>query len=138
MVFSRCGLLIIPMRFMIVFPPLIIIFALQMPIPLIFPQKNTRIEQHDLKIKIDEIIILAYHLCKRKFLTFYSRYAKYSNVKSWSHLQTDCTQFIHAIHWPNDHIYVRFGNAVFRQNIGIPMGTNCTPLLANLYLFSYE
>jgi len=25
-------------------------------------------------------------------------------------------------------IFVRFGNTVFRQIIGIPMGTNCAPL----------
>ena len=37
-----------------------------------------------------------------------------------------------------DNIYVLVGNKVFRQCIGIPMGTDCTPLLANLYLFSFE
>ena len=26
----------------------------------------------------------------------------------------------------------------FRQVIGIPMGTNCAPLLADLFLYSYE
>ena len=30
------------------------------------------------------------------------------------------------------------GNKVFKQHVGIPMGTNCAPLLANLYLFYYE
>ena len=30
------------------------------------------------------------------------------------------------------------GNRVFQQHIGIPMGTDCAPLLANLYLFYYE
>ena len=29
------------------------------------------------------------------------------------------------------------GNRVFQQHIGIPMGTDCAPLLANLYLFYY-
>ena len=37
-----------------------------------------------------------------------------------------------------DNIYIRFGDSVFRQVIGIPMGTNCAPLLANLYLFYHE
>ena len=27
---------------------------------------------------------------------------------------------------------------MFRQRIGIPMGTDCAPLLANLFLFYYE
>ena len=30
------------------------------------------------------------------------------------------------------------GYRVFKQTIGIPMGTDCAPLLANLFLFFYE
>ena len=37
-----------------------------------------------------------------------------------------------------DNIFVQVGNKVFRQCVGIPMGTDCAPLLANLYLFYYE
>ena len=37
-----------------------------------------------------------------------------------------------------DNIYVRFGRQLFRQMVGIPVGTNCAPLLAGLLLYSYE
>ena len=37
-----------------------------------------------------------------------------------------------------DNIYVRFGGQRFRQMVGIPMGTNCAPLLADLFLYSYK
>ena len=37
-----------------------------------------------------------------------------------------------------DNIYVRFGGQLLRQMVGIPMGTNCAPLLADLFLYSYE
>ena len=38
-----------------------------------------------------------------------------------------------------DNIYVRFGGQLFRQTVGIPMGTNCAPLLlADLFLCFYE
>ena len=37
-----------------------------------------------------------------------------------------------------DNIYVRFGGQLFRQMVGIPIGTNCAPLLADLFLYSYE
>ena len=33
---------------------------------------------------------------------------------------------------------MEFGGRIFQQTIGIPMGTNCTPLLADLFLYSYE
>ena len=37
-----------------------------------------------------------------------------------------------------DNIHVQFGGCLFRQIIGIPVGTNCAPLLADLFLYSYE
>ena len=37
-----------------------------------------------------------------------------------------------------DNIFVEFGGIIFQQIIGIPMGTNCAPLLADLFLYSYE
>ena len=37
-----------------------------------------------------------------------------------------------------DNISVKFGGCLFRQVIGIRMGTNCAPLPADLFLYSYE
>ena len=37
-----------------------------------------------------------------------------------------------------DNIFVMFLGRVFQQTVGIPMGTNCAPLLADLFLYSYE
>ena len=37
-----------------------------------------------------------------------------------------------------DNIFIRFGTKLYRQTIGIPMGTNCAPLVADLFLFCYE
>ena len=37
-----------------------------------------------------------------------------------------------------DTIFVQSGGCLFRQLIGIPMGTNCAILLADLFLYSYE
>ena len=37
-----------------------------------------------------------------------------------------------------DDIYIRFGSKLYRQIVGIPMGTNCAPLVADLFLFCYE
>ena len=37
-----------------------------------------------------------------------------------------------------DNIFVQFGVRLFHQVIGIPIGTNCAPLLADLFLYSYE
>ena len=37
-----------------------------------------------------------------------------------------------------DNIFVMFGGRVFQQTVGIPMGTNCAPLLADFFIYSYE
>jgi hypothetical protein len=37
-----------------------------------------------------------------------------------------------------DNLFLCFGHSVYRQCIGIPMGTNCAVYLANFYLFTYE
>ena len=34
-----------------------------------------------------------------------------------------------------DNIFVRFGIKLYRQVVGIPMGTNCAPLVADLFLY---
>ena len=50
----------------------------------------------------------------------------------------DMNKLIEMLDYLIDNIFIRVGNKVFRQTIGIPMGTDCAPLLANLFLFYYE
>ena len=37
-----------------------------------------------------------------------------------------------------DNIFVQFGRCLFCQVIGISVGTNCAPLLVDLFLYTYE
>ena len=37
-----------------------------------------------------------------------------------------------------DNIFVVFAGKVFQQIVGIPVGTNCAPLLADIFQYSYE
>jgi hypothetical protein len=37
-----------------------------------------------------------------------------------------------------NNIYIVVGGQVFQQSVGIPMGMNCAPLLADLFWYSYE
>ena len=36
------------------------------------------------------------------------------------------------------HFFFRFDTKLYRQVVGIPMDTNCAPLIADLFLFCYE
>jgi hypothetical protein len=49
-----------------------------------------------------------------------------------------CDEVCKALSFLLDNIFVRFGNTVYKQVIGIPMGTNCAPLIADLFLYCYE
>ena len=43
-----------------------------------------------------------------------------------------------ALHYLLDNIFIRFGSKLYRQIVGIPIGTNSAPLVADLFLFCYE
>ena len=36
------------------------------------------------------------------------------------------------------NIFIQFGTKLYRQGAGVLMGTNCAPLVADLFLFFYE
>ena len=57
----------------------------------------------------------------------------YNNHNLWS-----CQKVCDALVYLLDNIFIRFGTKLYRQTIGIPMGTNCAPLVKDLFLFCYE
>ena len=59
---------------------------------------------------------------------------EYSNSK-FKYTEND---IISMVNFLIDNIYVEFGGVIFQQTIGIPMGTFCAPLLADLFLYTYE
>ena len=52
------------------------------------------------------------------------------NYHAWS-----CQNVCDALTFLLDNIFIRFGTKLYRQVVGIPMGTNCTSLVADLFLF---
>ena len=57
----------------------------------------------------------------------------YNNHNLWS-----CQKVCDALVYLLDNICIRFGTKLYRQTIGIPMGTNRAPLVADLFRFCYE
>ena len=58
---------------------------------------------------------------------------KYDSYKCWT-----CTEFTEAFTFLMENIYVQFYDMVFQQVVGIPVDTNCAPLIADLFLYCYE
>ena len=49
-----------------------------------------------------------------------------------------CQNVCDALTFLLDTIFTQFGTKFYRQVVGIPMSTNCAPLIADLFLFCYE
>ena len=56
-----------------------------------------------------------------------------TRYKLWS-CQNMCEDLTYLL----DNVFIRFGTKLYRQIVGIPMGTNCAPPIAYLFLFCYE
>ena len=66
---------------------------------------------------------------KRAFITS----EQLKRFKLWS-----CQKVCDALHYLLDNIFIKFGSKWYRLIVGVPMGTNCAPLVADLFLFCYE
>ena len=55
------------------------------------------------------------------------------NYNLWS-----CQKVCEALTFLLDNIYIRFGSKLYRKIVGISMGTNCAPLVADQFLFCHE
>ena len=49
-----------------------------------------------------------------------------------------CQNVCYALTFLLDNIFIGSGTKLYRQVVGIPMGTNCAPLVADLFLFCNE
>ena len=74
-----------------------------------------------------------YHYIVVKYNTAY--FVKGDSDAPYKYTEIDVVNMVNFL---IDNIFVEFGGRIFQQTIGIPMGTNCAPLLADLFLYSYE
>ena len=64
-----------------------------------------------------------------------ARWTKYANN---SQPKYDLDKILKAIKFLQDNCHFTFGNKLFRQIVGIPMGSDPAPYFANLFLYRYE
>ena len=69
-----------------------------------------------------------YLACNDKNAFFTSE--QHKRYKLWS-----CQKMCDALHYLLDNIFIRFSSKLYRQIVGIPMGTNCAPLVADLFCY---
>ena len=74
------------------------------------------------------------HLCNDRN----DRNACFTLEKPKKYHAWSCQNVCEVLTFLLDNIFIRFGTQRYRQVVGIPMGTNCAPLVADLFLFCYE
>ena len=107
-----------------------------------FSTLYTTIPHSKLKERLANIISNAFTSKNgnRKYKFIVVNYDKTYFVKEKSDSKNKYTEtdIIQMLNFLIDNIFVVFGGKVFQQIVGIPMGTNCAPLLADIFLYSYE
>ena len=72
------------------------------------------------------------------YLACNDRIAFFTSEKPKKYHAWSCQNVCDALTFLLDIIFIRFGAKLHKQVVGIPMGTNCAPLVADLFLFYFE
>ena len=67
-----------------------------------------------------------------------SKSAYFSKTRSSTNVSFSKEDLVFYVNIIIDNCYILYHGKVFKQVIGIPMGTNCAPFLANIFLHTYE
>ena len=99
-----------------------------------FSTQYTTLPHHVIKDKLIDLIIRTFIQPNIWLATkiFFFTSDIHKNYNLW-YCQKACDALVHLL----DKIFNRFGTKLYRQTIGIPIGTNCAPLVADLFLFCY-
>ena len=94
---------------------------------------------HDMiKDKLSKLIIKTFGREDKKYLACNADHAYFTNEPPKHYTSWTCSEVCESLVFLLDNIFVRYGSTVYRQVIGIPMGTNCAPLVADLFLYCFE
>ena len=102
-----------------------------------FKTLYTSIPHDKLKHSLATSIRTAFNSRKKKFINVSGERATLANEKKSSFSLT-AQQLIECVNFIIDQSYISYKGEIYRQCIGVPMGTNCAPHVANLFLHTYE
>ena len=109
-----------------------------------FSMLYTKIPLGKLKDKVVKFVRKIYAIIseskKADFITTSekSKTAYFNKNRSKVNVSYSVDELIQKINCITDNSYILYRGKVYRQKIGIPMGTNCAPYLANIFLHTYE
>ena len=90
-----------------------------------------------IKEKLTELIQQAFNRDGSLYLACNDKNAFFTSEQPKRYIFWSCQKMCDALHYLLDNIFIRFGLKLYRQIVGILIGTNCAPLVADLFLFCY-
>ncbi len=84
------------------------------------------------------VIKLAFKHSKNKFIAIYNKSSAFVNSTRNGTCYFDESSLINAVNYLMDNCYFTLGGLIFKQIIGVPMGVDPGPFIANLTLWFYE
>ena len=103
-----------------------------------FSTLYTTLPHNLIKDKLIDLIESTFQREGSPYLACSDRNAFFTSEKPKKYHAWSCQNVCDALTFLLDNIFIRFGTKLYRQVVGIPMGTNCAPLVADLFLFCYE
>ena len=103
-----------------------------------FENLYTNIPHDKLKEKIKTFVFRIFELKQRNFISISSQRAYFTKERSKKLKNCTKEELMNWIDYIIDNSMVEYLGELFRQVIGIPMGTSCAPYLANIFLHIYE
>ena len=104
-----------------------------------FSTLYTNLPHKDLKERIPRLVKESFEGLGKKYISVDRHYnAIWTKNKRRSWLLLSCEGVEAMLHCLLDNVFIQVGGKVFQQCVGIPMGTNCAPLLAEHLLHDYE
>ena len=98
----------------------------------------TTLPHNLIKDKLIDLIEITFQREGSPYLACNDRNALFTSEKPKKYNAWTCQNVCVALTFLLDNIFIGFGTKLYRQVVGIPMGTNCAPLVAGLFLFCYE
>ena len=103
-----------------------------------FSTLYTTLPHNLIKYKLIDLIERTFKREGSPYFACNDRYAFFTSEKPKNYHAQSCQNVCDALVFLLDNFCIRFGTKLYRQVVGIPMGTNCAPLVADLFLFCYE
>ena len=89
---------------------------------------------HDIiKAKVLYLVKRCFNRESKTYLCASDKAGFFSNKKYDSYTCLTCTELCEAFTFLMENIYVQFHGMVYQQIVGIPMGINCAPLIADFF-----